>query len=271
MVVADQLATDNAGALRSAVEKALAYINLGLELRSGGNIEKAEEIVRGNFLEHLFRFSQSRVAGIRARLQSLVNNGWLRQCPAGIKCLDGEWFYAAEELLAKTPRIGNSAPDEEASGETAVFDFFRTPRDLVRGNHVVDVITRAGDLYEALHADPKELGARLWAEGQVHVLEDITLGVMVLTAAANFLISGKWVVEPLSHASWPDVFPLLQPPEVERAVKGWVNSILPGPEEKALAEKYLVPVLREYHLDMQPFSAQSPPDAHLVKFFMFSE
>ena len=116
VIVADQLSPDNAEALRLAVEKALAYVNLGLELRSGANIEKASEILCDNFLEHLFRLAQAEVAKIRGRLQSIVQSGWLSQCAAGIKCIDGEWFDAAEELLARTPRILKSRPGAERFG-----------------------------------------------------------------------------------------------------------------------------------------------------------
>jgi hypothetical protein len=271
VIVADQLSVDNAEALRRAVEKALAYVNLGLESRSGANIEKAAEILRDNFLEHLFRLAQAEVAKIRGRLRSIAQSGWLSQCTGGIKCLDAEWFDAAEELLAKTPRILKSRHGGSASGVLPSYDFFRTPQDLARGSHIVDVITCAGDLYELLSAHTREPGQRLWTEGQVQAPEDITLGVMVLTAAANSLISGKWRAAPLSRAAWPEVFPLLQPPAIDRAVMDWVQHSVPDRERKPFAQAYLMPILRDYDFEMRPFSGQNPPEMQLVKFFMFSE
>ena len=269
VIVADQLPPDNAEALRRAVEKTLAYLNLGLELRSGANIEKASEIIRDCFLEHLFRFAHAEVARIRGRLQAIVQSYWLRQCPTGIKCLDSEWFDSAEELLAQTPRILKSSSNESASDHLPGYDFFRTPQDIARASHIVDVIDGAGDLYRSLAIDPKELGTRLWTEGLVRAPEDITLGAMVLTAAANCLISGKWEAEPLSHAAWPGVFRLLQPPEIDRVVMDWVHRTVSDRERRSLGEAYLVPILRDYDLEMRPFSGQNPPEAYLVKFFMF--
>ena len=160
VIVADQLRPDNAEALRRAVEKTLAYLNLGLELRSGANIEKASAIVRDNFLEHLFRLAQAEVSKIRGRLQTTVKSGWLSQCPTGIKFLDSEWFDAAEELLGKTPRILKSHPGESASEPLPGYDFFRTPQDLARGNHIVDVITGAGDLFRPLGLGPEGASGR---------------------------------------------------------------------------------------------------------------
>ncbi len=271
VIVADQLSPDNAEALRRAVEKALAYVNLGLELRSGANIEKATEILSDNFLEHLFRFAQAEVAKIRGRLQAIVQSGWLNQRAAGIKCLDAEWFDAAEELLARTPRILRSKPGGSGSGAPPAFDFFRTPQDLARGGHIVNTITCAGDLYQLLSAHTKELGQRLWTEGLVQAPEDITLGVMVLTAAANSLISGKWRVEPLSRVAWPEVFPLLQPPAIDRAVTDWIQRSVPDKERESFAQAYLAPILRDYDFEMRSFSGQNPPQMQLVKFFMFNE
>ncbi len=270
VIVADQLAPDNSEALRRAVEKTLAYVNLGLELLSGANIEKAAEIVRRSFLEHLFRLAQAEVAKIRGRLQAIVQKGWLRQCPAGVKCLDGEWLDAAEELLARTPRILKGRPGGSASRVLPAYDFFRTPQDLARAAHIVDVITCAGDLHQLLSAHAKEFGQKLWTGGQVRAPVDITLGVMVLTAAANSVISGRWRAEPLSRSAWPEVFPLLQPPAIDRAVMDWVNRSVADKQRKSLAEAYLITILRDYDFEMRPFSGQNPQEAHLVRFFMFS-
>ena len=271
VMVADQLSADNAEALRRAAEKALAYVNLGLELRSRANIDKAAQVLRDNFLEHLFRLAQAEVAKIRGRLQSIAQSGWLSQCKGGIKCLDAEWFDVAEELLARTPRILKSRPGESEPGVLPAYDFFRTPQDLARGSHIVDVITCAGDLYQLLSDRTRTPGQRLWSEGQVRAPEDITLGVMVLAAAANFLISGKWSAAPLSQAAWPEVFPLLQPSFIDRAVMDWVHRSVPDTERRSLAQAYLTPILRDYDFEMRPFSWQNPPEMQLVKFFMFSE
>jgi hypothetical protein len=271
VIVADQISADNAEAIRRAVEKALAYVNLGLESRSGANIEKAAQILSGNFLEHLFRLAQAEVAKIRGRLQSVAQSGWLSQCMAGIKCLDSEWFDAAEELLARTPRILKSRPGGSDSGVLPAYDFFRTPQDLARGSHIVDVITCAGDLYQLMSDHTRTPGQRLWTEGQVRAPEDVTLGVMVLTAAANSLISGRWRAAPLSRVAWPEVFPLLQPPAIDRAVMDWVHRSVPDRERKSLAQAYFTPILRDYDFEMRPFSGQNPPEMQLVKFFMFGE
>ncbi|MFZ2444999.1 MAG: DUF6178 family protein [Syntrophobacteraceae bacterium] len=270
VIVADLLAPDSADSLRGAVEKALAHVNLGLELISGGDTEKAAETVRNVFFEHLFRLAHAEIGKIRGRLRKVTMYGWVGRCAGGVKCLDGEWFDAAEELLARTPRLLREAR-AGAFGPPVREDYFRTPRDLARANHLVDVITAAGYLYKALGANPQTLAPKLWSEGQVRTTADITLGVMICTAAARLLTSGKWLVEPLPASDWPAIFPLLRPAEMDRAVMDWAHGVMTDQGQRGLASEYLATVLRDYETEMRPFSEQNPPEPHLVRFFMFEE
>eukprot|EP00389_Voromonas_pontica_P009811 GDKH01014897.1.p2 GENE.GDKH01014897.1~~GDKH01014897.1.p2 ORF type:complete len:566 (+),score=176.84 GDKH01014897.1:91-1788(+) len=269
VIVADQVPLDNAAALRSAVEKALAYVNLGLEIRSEGNEDKALEIIGNTFLEHLFRLAQAEVAGVRGRAAGVVRSGWLAQCPSGLKCLDGVWFEAAEELLAKTPKLRRAG--EAGSGTVPGFDFFRTPRDIAHGNHVVDVIIGAGRLYTAVNADFDPAALQLWSGGQVSAPEDITLGVMILTAAAQKIINGKWAVAPIALGEWPDAFARLAPGEIDRVVMDWAYEVEPDGGKRRLAEAYLSPLLRDYDSEMGRYSAANRPEPEFVPFFMFRE
>jgi hypothetical protein len=133
----------------------------------------------------------------------------------------------------------------------------------------VDVIGAVGELYRAMGSpDPKEIGPKLWTEGQTRAPEDITLGITVLTAAANFLIDGGWEPEPLSHESWRETFSRLQPSDMDRAVMDRVHRTL-GLEIRSFAEAYLSTVLRDYDFEMRRFSPHHPPKPAMVKFFMF--
>jgi hypothetical protein len=105
VVVADQLGVEEPEALRFAVGKAAAYVNLGLDLMSHGNLKRAVKILQEIFLEHLFRLAHMHLARLKGRLQREIRHGWLSRWPTGIKCLDNEWLEAAEWLLQKTPRF----------------------------------------------------------------------------------------------------------------------------------------------------------------------
>lgn len=266
VIIADQIFPDDSQALRRAVEKTLAYINLGLELRCGSSVEKAAQIVRNNFLEHLFRLAQAEVARLRGRLRATVQSGWLKHCPGGIKILDGEWFDAAEELLAATPKILRSGQGGGASS----YDFFRTPSDLARASHFVDIIIEAGELYAPLSAKMNEAGREFATYRQTQA-EELTLGMLVMTAAANLLVYGKWSPKPLALDSWPEIFPLVQPRAIGAAVADWIDRSVSRSERSSLAKAYFDPIFRDYDLEMRPFSWQNPPDPQLVRFFMFTK
>ncbi len=266
VIIADQIFPDDSQALRRAVEKTLAYINLGLELRCGSSVEKAAQIVRSNFLEHLFRLAQAEVARLRGRLRATVQSGWLKHCPGGIKILDGEWFDAAEELLAATPKILRSGQGGGASS----YDFFRTPSDLARASHFVDIIIEAGELYAPLSAKMNEAGREFATYRQTQA-EELTLGMLVMTAAANLLVYGKWSPKPLALDSWPEIFPLVQPRAIGAAVADWIDRSVSRSERSSLAKAYFDPIFRDYDLEMRPFSWQNPPDPQLVRFFMFTK
>jgi hypothetical protein len=260
VVVADQLPTDSAHALRQAAGKALAYVNLGLEIRSGGGPAEAEAALKELFLEDVFRIAHAEVAGVAGGLCRMVKFGWLAACPGKVKCLDAPWFDAAEKLLESTPRL--LRPKDYPGPSPIGGDFFRTPEDLARGARIVSVIEAAGELYRAL-------GPGLWPEAQVRTVEDITVGVMVLTAAARMTAEGKFRCAPLPVRGWPEMFPLLDRSELGRVIGQWMEEAIPDPQKRRLAADYLEPVLADYEAEIRPFSETNPPEARLVRFFMF--
>ncbi len=268
VVVADQVSTDSGEALRRAVEKAAAYVNLGLEIVSGGDYKEAKKAIENFYAEHLFRIAHSEIAKVTGRLRALVKSGWIGQCPSGIRCLDEEWFEAAELLLARTPKLLRRHPGDELESPP-VEDFFRSPRDLAAATRLIDVITAAGLLYTALGVEPRDIQPRLWTQGQIRSVEDITVGVLVLTAAARFLYSGKQVPEPLPASKWDSIFPLLQQADIDRAVMEWVHRVIADPQKREQAAEYLTPVLRDYEGEMRPFSALNQPEPQMVRFLMF--
>ncbi|GKT08195.1 DUF6178 family protein [Desulforhabdus sp. TSK] len=267
VIVADQLSPDHPEALRRGVDKAVAYVNLGLEMRSAGNLRLAEEVLENVFLEHLFRWGHEQVIRLRNRLRQIMREGWLSLWPPGIKCLDAEWLESAELLAQKTPRLLRSV---SASHPFPQEDFFRTRGDLAQGKHFADMVEGLGPVFDALEVDPGSLGSRLWHEGLIRSLEDVTLGSMIWTAAARFQGKGAWKVAPIPVTQWPDYFPLLTPVRMEETIRVWLETLRMDASNLALAREYLEPLFREYSEDMGRFAGDAPPDAQLMKFFMFS-
>jgi hypothetical protein len=268
VVVADRLVLDEPEALRLAVGKVAAYINLGLDILSRGSLKRAVKILEEVFLEHLFRLAHTQIAQLKGRLQRVLQRGWLSRWPAGLKCLDTDWMEAAELLLQKTPRLIRPASGSKPTPEE---DFFRERRDLLQVVHFLDVLPALGPLFESLKVERTELSERWWQEGQIRRLEDVTLGVLIWTAAAHFQTSGSWEVAPVKLQRWPEWFGLLGPEVLEQSIRAWVERILSEAQQRDLVAAYLEPLFQEYAQEMAPFLASHPPDPRLVKFFIFEE
>jgi hypothetical protein len=268
VVVADRVSPDNPEALRRAVEKAAAYVGLGLELRSAGNLEIAVRLLSDVFVEHLFRLGQTPVARLAGLMRKVKEKGWPSRWPEGLKCLDAEWLETAELLLGKTPMLLRPAGEAASSPKE---DFFRSKRDLFQGKHLIDVILALDPLFDDLHPRPEHLEPLLWPHGQIRELEDVTLGSMIWTATARLLHDGERVLEPIPVTAWPELFPLVKPEALGKAVRSWVDGLVSDPTQRSLVEAYLNPLLRQYGEEMAPFLHGNPPDPRMVKHFLFTD
>jgi tetratricopeptide (TPR) repeat protein len=84
VVVADQVPYDSPEALHGAVDKVGAYVSLGLDLKTGGNLDLAVKALKEVLLEHLFRLAPTQVMKRRERLRVGVASGWRAKWPLGI-------------------------------------------------------------------------------------------------------------------------------------------------------------------------------------------
>lgn len=257
VIIADELSLDHPEGLRQAVDKAAAYVNLGLHLKSAGVLSAAVETLRCVFLQDLFRFGHAQVAGVKNRLRQIVQTGWLSKWPHGMKCLDSEWADSAELLLQKTPRLLRPRSRQNTSHMRQ--DLFRDQNDLHVGNRLVGMIGSVGALYDALNPQPEALGGLLWGDGQVRSLEDMTLGVMIWTACGNSLLLGQWVVSPIPVSRWPLLFPRLNPEVLMETIHRWIDDVVLDPDERSLAEAYIKPIFDAYEEEMAPFFRKGNP------------
>jgi hypothetical protein len=267
VMVADQLAADSAESLHLAVQKAAAWVSLGLELVSGGDRGLAAGSLGDVYLEDLFRRAYEAVAAVRRNLQRVIRDGWIARWPAGLNILDDQWREAAEHLLEKTPRL---VPVGGLALQNPVEGFIRARSDLARAQWIVDVIQAGGYLYESLGVDETKVRRwHLWQGGQIAAIEDVTLGSLVWTAAARASESGDWITEPLSLDQWPGKFERLDPKHMEVLIRAWVVSRVFDKTWRGAALGYLGPLFRAYEEEMSPFVGEAPPDPGLVGFLMF--
>lgn len=268
VLVADELPPDQPQALKRAVDKAAAYVNLGLRIRSGPSVSEAAAQLKKLFLEDLFRLGHERVMRLRSRLQRIVTAGWLSRWPHGLQCLDSDWLERAELLLLKTPQLRRPTT---GAGGTGREDFFRSVEDLADAERQIDVIITMGGLYDALWERQGLRDWRLHGEEVVRRMTDVTLGSMIWTAAAHFLQKGVWRPAPLEMRQWEDVWPLLHPLRMEEVIRKWIPSVLEGEDQIELAEVYVEPLIQNYGREMEIFFVKGgpAPDPRLMKWFLF--
>lgn len=266
VIVADRLPPDEAQSLRDAVDKVGAWVNVGLERLSGGDLQVARKILGETMLEYLFRVGHSLISDPQKRLVRIVKYGWLSRWPSGLNCLDECWKEAAEFLLKKTPMIVRR---EEEGSPRKEWDLIRNRRDLWQAKQLVAVIEGVGDLVELMEIEPVELSKKLWPQGQIRSIEDLCLGVITFTAAAQFLTTGRWAVELLEVSQWTNLWPKLTPQNLQKALRFWIGKNISDGRRRGLVKKYFVPLLGEYAEEMGEFPPNRPPDPKLVKFFAF--
>ncbi len=269
VVVADRLSLDDTAGLCIGLGKVAAYVNLGLDLKSGGEVNAAVNLLKEVHLEHLFRLGHTHAAALRNRFRRLCEDGWLSRWPAGIRILDSPWLDAADLLLQRTPQLPRQRTDLHLPPEE---DFFREKADLLRGKHFIQVIASLGPLFDSLRVQPEKLHEQLWPGGQLKTLEDVTLGALLLTAAAQHQVEGSWEPIPLPLAAWPELFPRLSPPVLAESIRNWISRVLPVSMSPVSVRAYVNPLLKAYEEEIGRYEqVQYPPDPRMVRFVLFTD
>lgn len=266
IVVADGLAPDLPDHLHEAAEKAAAMVNLGLDLLSSGNESLARRAVQEVYLEHLFRAAQTKVYGVQKKLKALLRNGWIARWPLGQTILDAPWADRVAALLHKTPKVFR-IQGAERPRVTEMFILDR--RDLHDAETWVDVVASVGPLFDAVGVAADDLRGKLWLEGQVRVLEEVTLGVLLFTAAGTALLTEQWTLKPIPLAHWPGLFARATPEHMETLLHAFVHAQIQDPAKRRLAWIYVDALLQRYKEETEAFSPTNPPEARLMSFFLF--
>jgi len=78
LMIADVMDLTNLDNIRKALEKAYGYLEIGLESWSQERREKAVEILKNQWLEHIFQAGFSQVLGLRFRAQRIERMEWFK-------------------------------------------------------------------------------------------------------------------------------------------------------------------------------------------------
>lgn len=269
VLVADNLEVDDPARLKEAVNKAAAYVNLGLEEIAGSDGRQAAVALGRHFLEELFRLGFYSITKALAPLQAIFNKGWIAQWPEGINILDAKWQEEVSLLSLRTPRLLRQGV-EGSPGE----DYIRFRRDLQHIGGLCVMLQALETVYatirDELHDSWQAYAAGLWEEGQNNTLAEVTLARLLFTAAARELWQGSWRYDPLPVASWPEVHGVADLAALRRQITRKSAVMLPDKTACSLLDSYLKPVFTQYEAERRAQPLVPPPDPRLVPFFLFS-
>ncbi|MEJ5364953.1 MAG: DUF6178 family protein [Desulfosoma sp.] len=266
IVVADGLAPDVPEDLHEAAAKAAAMVNLGLELLTAGDESLAHGVLERVYLEHLFRAAQGKVYGLQRKLKAIVTKGWIAAWPTGRTILDAPWADKIGALLQKTPKMCRL---EGVDRPRLVETFLHDRRDLHEARQCVAVVESLGALFSGLPVSAEDLRKRLWPEGQVRILEEVTLGVLLFTAAGTTFLTGSWAVEPIPVSLWPTLFREATPEKLKAVFQEEIHRRIEDPPSRRLAWMYVASLLDRYREETENFTADNPPDPRLMSFYLF--
>lgn len=268
VLVADGLDFEEPDNLRQSVDKAVAYLNLGLEEIAGLDTRLAARCLREHFLEELFRLGHAKTEKVLRPLRSIVLKGWLADWPEGINLLETRWQEEIGLLTAQTPMLLRRGP-EGAERE----DYIRYRLDCRQIEDETAMLEDMECIYEDICrqqlSDWADFAGGLWKKGQNSSLAEVTIGRLLFTAAAWQAWQGKWLYEPLPLKKWPDIFAALATVDLKKIIVRKIEDMNRDGSMVAHAAAYLAPLFVEFDEEMRWDAAAPTPDPGIVPFFLF--
>lgn len=182
------------GKVRRGIERARGMINVGLEILSGGDFDRARAILLERWLELIFRWGATRIQELKEHVRRLARDYWNSAQVDFLNFMDAPYDAILTGLLRPSP----VCYDPSRPAEDSLRDF-KTLADVERLQNALIQIEKVHELI--LHSLKKE-----FAKAQKETLEDETslsaFGFLG-TLFANYVLSGKiqYHSVPLSKSS----------------------------------------------------------------------
>ncbi|SFM85330.1 DUF6178 family protein [Thermodesulforhabdus norvegica] len=271
VIIADRVRFQDSELLRECLDKVRATLNLGLHIlsRPGVNPSSAAQILMNVYLEHIFRVGLEPLKKLGRRARRLVEHGWIARCPLGMNILEPEWYEFVDLLCQPFPQLQRHVP-----GRAPFPDFFRRPSEVSEAQERLDTVLCMGIILDSIEVPWQELTENLWREGHYASIEDVTVSVLLFTAAAHSLVHEKprFTARPIPVADWEKIFPLLHPDALIPHIRTWLSINVQGEQWQKHVNSYIQSIINAYLEEMGPFYRRGEtPDPRWVKFFLFTQ
>ena len=180
--------------VRRGVSRARQFVSIGLEILSGGHLEKAGVLLKECWLETIFRTTATRLWTLRDRSTALIRNHWDGRSDFAFETLDSAYSFIFRGLFEEIPQTYDPA----AADHVFHLRDFRALAELERAERAVSQI-------ETLLA---WLTSAAWKKGIQKALEEVRVfsesgGFFAVlgTVFARFVLELKEDASPLSETA----------------------------------------------------------------------
>ena len=137
--------------IREGVETTRAYVSLGLEILSGGDLAKATRIVEEKWLEVIFRWGVTQTLKLKGQFLEIIRKYWEGEKESFLRFLHPPYELIARGLLKTVPAFYDS---EMSSGTVESLRDFRSLQEFTRTAiapaQIGFVISKMEDLHKSL-------------------------------------------------------------------------------------------------------------------------
>ena len=158
--------------VKRGVERARDYVSIGLEILSGGDLNKAKTILSERWLEVVFRCAVSDILMLREQLFAITRESWKGRQAEFIEFLMPPYEFIVTGILKKLPEYH----DPEIQDQVVALRDFKSYDELIKTRQAVEQL-------KAAHKDLKRLKVDL------NKLHSLLAGMGTLFA--HFVLSGK--------------------------------------------------------------------------------
>jgi hypothetical protein len=246
--------------IQGGVTRTLATVNLGLEKLAEGRLDQATDRLEAVFVEQIFSLGYNLLRQLRCRALELVQGGWIGRMPPSLHILDDP----DDRILAGLLRPWPVDYDPQGQGE---YRWFETAADLDRRTDDVARIAFWGELV----LDQMALNLKAAFDPQRPRLapvevRDITLGTLLLTAAANHLTGAPAGPVPLKRSSLTAGLEALER-GLDGLIETWQNDLKPllSDEKYIWAQALFQTVRKAFDQELAPLDRSRPVDPRFIR------
>ncbi|MEI6127334.1 MAG: DUF6178 family protein [Pseudomonadota bacterium] len=195
MIIADALVVNDVEDMKKSLRKVMGYMNIGLELLSEGEINKAQ-----SFLEHihpavLFRIGYSRIIKSKTRGEKRKGYTGLKDKEMALYFFDPPWAEALSGLMRKRPMLFEGVIKK---GSLAYRDF-ESLDEVSAVERIVDLVEVAEQLlFDFFKLEQGPLFSDFFKGTALNDASELKCMSIFLTVLANHILYGRTKLVPLT-------------------------------------------------------------------------